>query len=728
MDSQLPTMDSQPISAEDEQEDKPSGRANLEKMETLFASDGAFAHYIKGYQPRAAQIAMAAEIDSRIQAPEDSADLVIEAGTGIGKTLSYVVPAILSDKKILIATATRYLQDQLYARDLIGACAALGIKCDKALLKGRASYLCWQRMEQAVPSKKQSIQRLHDLRQWASQSRHGDLDKYDGGDIDSELRTSITSTTDNCLGRQCDFYNDCFVYKARKQAMQAQLIVTNHHLVLNHIQARDQGWGELLPEVDVCIFDEAHKLLSVASDVYTTSISTSVLHETYRELKNALANENDASATTMISVCEQALEKINQLLFQFTHELQEGAPPADDWGAAPRRSSQAVLQEIENETDFDLNAALQKSDLREAVQELINKTGDLLNVMQDKSEIGDNISRLSRRVASAIEQLQQIFDSCLNERTDVVSYFRLQAQSVQLSMIPFDFSQIFSQQIKQLCTVAIYTSATLKTYHGFEYFTKQLGLLDAKCLSFASEFNYQEQSILWLPDRRLGLIQQQPDPDEPCRVQDMKQSGRKRHVIDLIQAIAPILTKVSGRSMILLTSRQALQYAKKELRSLNLPMEIFVQGDQPSSVLMNRFLQEQPAVLLGLATFWEGVDIKGSNLVFLVIDKLPFDPPYTPVNLKRSQFMQRQQQDFFSDYLLPKAILRLKQGVGRLIRDLNDYGIIAVADPRLVSKNYGRLFLESIPAFHRTHAFTEVMEFADNHCVLPPPESNPPSV
>ena len=630
----------------------------------LLDAGGPFESVLSGFAPRQEQLQLAAAIEKTIRT---GGTLVAEAGTGIGKTLSYLVPVLNGRERTIISTGTKTLQDQLYFRDLPMVKKALGSTLKTALLKGRANYLCLYRMEQArkdgrLPSR-ESITELEAIRQWAPSSVDGDLSISSVIAEDSELWPMVTSTTDNCLGSDCPDFEACFVANARREAQEADVVVVNHHLLFADMAIKHSGFGEVLPGASVFIVDEAHQAPETASQFFSASLSTRQVSDLCRDLLAEAAETSGGMAVVRDEVahCRQILRE-----FQLAcHDHLEDRGTWDDM--------------------------LNRSAVRSALQLLVSAVAGL-------KPAADSLQGASRGMDACLQRLAEVlahFDHLDKAVPDTeVRWFERRGKGVSIHTTPLDISNLFSSFCEQLDAAWVFTSATLSVNGGFDHFIRQLGLQDADTLNLDSPFDYENQALMWLPPDL-------PEPREPS------------FVPELLKQVRPVLKASKGRAFMLFTSHRALRQAA-ELLSGTIDHPLFVQGEMPRSMLLEAFREAGDGILLGSASFWGGVDVMGEALSLVIIDKLPFAPPNDPVMVARSNVLRQHGGNPFMELFLPQAVIALKQGAGRLIRDVNDRGVLVICDKRLNSKGYGSVFLESLPPMRQTPDREQVVEFFKN--------------
>lgn len=621
--------------------------------------------------PRAAQQQMAEAVAQTIS---ENHKLVVEAGTGIGKTFAYLMPALDSGKRVIISTGTRHLQDQLYNQDLPVVRDALKVSVQSALLKGRANYLCLHRLEVAASEGQQRTRQqrsdLELIRAWSGRTRSGDIARLAEIPEDSPLWPKVTSTVENCLGQECGYYQDCFVVRARRTAMDADIVVINHHLLFADMLLREEGFGELLPGVDVIIVDEAHQLPEVASLFFGITVSSHQLHDLVRDTRV----EHLREAGDMADLPEAA-QQLETALQKFRLAL----------GTGDRRAPWTEIAD--------------KHQVVEALQGLKTVLAGLVDWLALAAERGKGLDSCWQRGKALAERLDLLLEMPAGE---YVFWFELRRRSFRLNLTPLDIAPAFSKSLETLPDTWVFTSATLAVSSSFSHFTARLGLEDANTLQLDSPFNYKKNALVYLPAAM-------PEPADP---------GYTRAVVDTAR---DILEASRGRAFLLFTSHAALQEAAVELQdSVDYPL--LVQGTAPRSDLLKQFRELGNAVLLGTSSFWEGVDVRGSALSCVIIDKLPFASPGDPVLQARIYAMRARGKNPFVEYQLPHAVITLKQGVGRLIRDINDRGVLVLCDPRLRSKSYGRVFLNSLPDMPVTQDIDAVHEFyAGMDCVVSQP-------
>ena len=630
-------------------------------LERLFADGGPLATQIPGYRLRPQQLELAQTI---LEAIEQAAPLVAEAGTGTGKTLAYLAPALLAGGKVLVSTGTKTLQDQLYERDLPAVRAALASGAVRALLKGRANYVCLHRLERATAEARlggrEEAAQLRRIGRFAAQSASGDRAELPGVPDDAPVWQHATSTRENCLGQECPRYQDCFVMKARRGALAADVVVVNHHLFFADVVLRDEGVAELLPSCNTIIFDEAHQLPDTARLFFGESVSTGRLTELARDARLELlaaggaVPEFDALAGRM----DKAARDL-RLAFDIENARLSWAQ------AAARPQFGAALGALE--------AGL--STFAAALEAQAERSEGLASCARRAQEARATLARLA-----AVEGAQQ------------VRWVEVFGHALQLHLTPLSSADLFRRLLEEQPRAWIFTSATLSVGEDFSHFKGELGLGEAAARSWPSPFDFARQALLYVP-RDMPA-----DPNDPAFTEAV------------VNAALPVLEASRGRAFMLFSTLRALRRAHELLRDRT-DFPLLVQGTGSRSELLSRFRALGNAVLLGSASFREGVDVRGEALSVVIIDKLPFAPPDDPVLAARIEALKARGGNPFTEFQLPQAILQLKQGAGRLIRDQTDRGVLMLCDPRLYSRPYGRLVRASLPPMKPTRELTEVREF-----------------
>ncbi len=619
---------------------------------------GPFVARIPGFAPRAEQQAMARAVEAAIA---DGQTLVCEAGTGTGKTFAYLVPALRSERRVIISTGTRNLQDQLFHRDLPMVRDALGVSVRAVLLKGRANYLCLHRLATTLadgrfPTRAQAAQ-LQAVSAWSRRTRSGDIAELEEIPENWPAWPRVTSTADNCLSQECPSFTECFLHRARRAAQEADVVVVNHHLLFADMTLKEQGFGELLPEAEVVIVDEAHQLPATAMSYFGQQLTSRQLTELARDSR--AERVRDAPEASDLEPRIDALEKaVRDFRLAF--------------GAEPRRGA------WERE----------RGALEPALAELRGSLDALGGALRGQAARGKGLESCWRRAEELTERLAWVGGEA---QAGWVRWFELSARGFALHATPLDVSEAFQAHMLAAQRVWVFTSATLAVDGAFEHFAEGLGLETYGAERWGSPFDYARQSLLYLPS---GL----PDPASP---------GYTARVVEVAREV---VEASRGRAFLLFTSHRALREAAERL-SEELPYPLLVQGEAPKLELLRRFRAAGNAVLLGTNSFWEGVDVRGEALSCVVIDRLPFASPGDPVTEARIAELRAEGHNPFLDYQLPQAVLALKQGAGRLIRDSSDRGVLVLCDPRLRARSYGRAFLASLPPMPLTDDPDQVRRF-----------------
>jgi ATP-dependent DNA helicase DinG len=626
----------------------------------VFDERGPLAGTVAGFKLRPQQLEMARAIHD---AMARTGVLVAEAGTGTGKTFAYLVPALLAGGKVIVSTGTKTLQDQLFDRDLPAVRAALAIGASAALLKGRANYVCLYRLRRAAEqgqfaSKEEAFQ-LRRIARFAAISASGDRGDLADVPEDAPVWAHATSTRENCLGQACPDYGDCFVMRARRNALAADVVVINHHLFFADVVLRDEGVSELLPACNTVVFDEAHQLPETARLFFGETLSSAQLVDLARDARAELRSAGGASPE---------VERLASRLDKSARDLRLV------FGEAPVRLAWAQ--------------ALHVPGFPEALHSLQRALKALRHPLELQAERSEGLESCARRLGIAAATLARMRET---EPLEEVRWVEVFAHAVRLHTTPLSSAELFSRQMDDHPRAWIFTSATLAVGEDFGHFTRELGLAQAAARRWASPFDFARQALLYLPK---GLP---PDPNDAAFTDAV------------IEAALPVLQASGGRAFLLFTTLRALRRAHERLKSSRFPL--LVQGTGSRSELLARFRQLGNAVLLGAQSFWEGVDVRGEALSVVVIDKLPFAPPDDPVLAARIESIRARGGNPFTELQLPQAVLSLKQGAGRLIRDETDRGVLMLCDPRLAAKAYGREILKSLPPMKLTRDLAEVKGF-----------------
>ena len=631
-------------------------------MSDLLGEFGPFAQLIDGFQPRPQQQAM---LQAVLEALKTQATAVIEAGTGVGKTFAYLAPALLCDERVIISTGSKTLQDQLYHKDLPLVRKALKSSSKTALLKGRANYLCLHRLkitqsEGRLPDKK-SVVWLRRIGDWSGLTRTGDAAELSAVPRDAEIWQRVTSTTENCIGAECSDYQECFVVKARRAAQEADIVVVNHHLFFADLAIKEEGFGELLPLANVVVLDEAHQLPEIASSFFSDTFSSRKLQDWKRDtLLEVLANASDMpDLRDQLDVLEKAVLDLRLAM----DTPGQRAP----WARICHKPA------------------------------IVEHVGLLTASMEQLAVLLELASSRSKGLQACYERLleqQACLQRLQNPPAETVQWFETFTRGFALTSTPLDVAVPFKKCMAELPCSWVMTSATLAVGQSFEHFNQRMGLDNATTLQLDSPFDYWRNALLYLPSRL-------PEPQD---------SG---FISALVDAAVPVIEACGGRTFMLFTSYRALNEAAELLQD-RIDFPLLIQGESTPRDMIDRFRELGNAVLLGTASFWEGVDVRGDALSCVIIDKLPFAAPTDPVMEARLESIRQRGGNPFGEYQIPQAVITLKQGVGRLIRDQTDRGVLMICDTRLRTRSYGKVFLDSLPRMPRTQKLEIVERFFEN--------------
>ena len=642
----------------------------LDDIDALLGADGPFARELPNFAPREAQQLMARAVQQAIAGRET---LIAEAGTGTGKTFAYLVPALLSGERVIISTGTKTLQDQLYFRDLPKVRSVLDARVKTALLKGRANYLCLYRLDQTVREgatfERTQAAQLATIRAWSARTRRGDRMELAEVPEESPLWPRVTSTPENCLGVECPFFDDCHVVKARREAQEADIVVVNHHLLFADLALKQKGFGEILPGASAFILDEAHQIPELAGQFFSQSVSARQLTELAQDALTECSGVTGAIGLLLEPV-EALQDAVRRLRLAMDTLPQRGA-----------------FQQLE-----------ERAGVSEALHDMRELLATLVELLASQAERSRGFTNLHERAATFADRLDRIVETHRRERQGNVRWYEHYPRGFALYATPLDLAAPMCTLREHTQAAWIHTSATLSVAGDFGHFARQLGLDEPQTLSLESPFDYARQALCYLPP---------PLPDPNARDYTEK----------VIEAVLPVLHASRGRAFLLFTSHRALRRAAELLQD-KVPWPLFVQGTAPRPRLLEEFRASGHGVLLGAASFWEGVDVVGEMLSVVVIDKLPFAAPDDPVLMARLEALEQSGINPFMGWQVPNAVIALKQGAGRLIRDVHDRGVLVLCDPRLSSKGYGRLFLASLPPMPRTRELTDVQAFFDGEKIV----------
>ena len=639
----------------------------------IFGPQGPLQAALPGFRARSQQAHMAERVAFAL---ESRSALIVEAGTGTGKTFAYLVPALLSAARVLISTGTRALQDQLFTKDLPLVAAALGRPARVAVLKGRANYLCHHRLSQAqaqldLQGHAGSDRALERVRRWSLSTRSGDLAEVRGLSDSHPIWPSVTSTRDNCLGVHCEEFSRCHVAAARRAAQEADIVIVNHHLLLADLVLKEDGFGDILGSADALILDEAHQLPDLAMQFLGASVSSrrieSVLKGVRMELEPAAQSHGLTSSAA--AALNRLLDDVEESLRALSVALPQGAARMA-WSEVPGQFCDCAMELAQSLhlLESELGAAAAETSL---------------------AQLGERAGELAGALAGIATA----------ETTEGARTVETTARGFALSLLPFDIAERFQTLVRARRCAWVFTSATLSVGDDFSHFSQRLGFDDAAELKIESPFDYARQSLLYLPP---GL----PNPASPGYTEAV------------IATALPLLEASQGGAFVLFTSHRALARGAVLLRAHwgeSTPHRIYVQGEAPRERLLDDFRTDGNGVLLGTTSFWEGVDVKGDALRLVIIEKLPFGSPEDPLVKARIEHLQMQGGNAFRDYQLPEAALALKQGVGRLIRSEDDFGAVVICDPRLSTKGYGKVFLMALPPMRVTRLEKDTLSFLRKH-------------
>lgn len=634
-----------------------SGLASLNKV---FDQDGLLSEVISGYQPRQSQLELA---NGFLDVIGNQQLLIAEAGTGTGKTFAYLIPAILSGKKSIISTGTKNLQEQLFHRDLPVVIKALKPSIQVALLKGRANYLCTYRLRlnrnSASVSDKKILTDFTRVSDWANQTKSGDIGELTTVNEQSGVFPLVTSTVDNCLGKDCPDFEDCYLAKARKKAQQADLVVINHHLYFADLAVKDTGFGEILPDSEVMVFDEAHQLPEIACEYFGERFASRQMIELGKDVQLEYRTELK-DVKQLGKAAERLIHAAQDFRLQFPIDPEKG-----NWRIKG--------------ADIDMQSEI------EHLTQAIEFAYQVIKTCVSRTKGIDSCFDRCVQLKTVLEKVNQL------DMQDVSLWYETTPRHFSLNMTPLSIADKFSNIMSDKEQAWLMTSATLSVGGGFEHFTKQLGLVDYQKLILPSPFDYPNQSMMLVP-------RYFPEPNDKSVAKALAELA-----VELVDA-------AKGRTFLLFTSHRMMNLMAQMLeRRIDNP--ILVQGTTGKRILLEQFVKKDKAVLLATGSFWEGVDVRGDALKCVLIDKLPFAAPDDPLIQAKIENCKRQGRDAFAEIQLPQAVITLKQGAGRLIRDVKDKGVLVICDPRLVSRHYGQIFIDSLPDMARTRSLDQALAF-----------------
>ena len=670
-----------------ESRDELAVRLARARVAAAFAPGGALAGAISGFAPRDSQRDLALAVFDTIA---ERGTLVAEAGTGTGKTFAYLVPALAAGGKVLISTGTKALQDQVFGKDLAAVCAALGSDVEVALLKGRQNYVCLQRMArteaEGMLASRQDVQHLRSIVKFAQTTARGDRAELSSVPENAPIWLSVTSTRENCLGQECPRFDDCFVMKARRNALAADVVVVNHHLFLADLALRDDAVRDFLPTADTVILDEAHQLPKIAADFFGSGWSLAQLADLVRDVRAiGLARAADGASWVALTQSIEAVARELRLVL-----AEAGMRPGQRLAIDRISERVRLVQQLDalvaahvaligalkanSDRDLELDALLPRTD---ALRAQVSAWAESLRALAAPAAVGDD-----PRHASGAD--------------DTVRWIALSQYGAQFQATPLAPGESFARVREQQPQAWILTSATLTLANRFDAFLAEIGLPDATTRRWDSPFDFPQQGLLYLP---------QPMPS-PLAADFAEQVG----------ALAwPLIEASHGRAFMLCSTLRAVDRVadalRRQMQRAGVDLPLLVQGTSTRPALLDEFRRAGNAVLVGSVSFWEGIDVRGEALSLVVIDKLPFAPPDDPVVEARLKRLRALGRNGFTEYQLPQAVTLLKQGVGRLIRDERDRGVLMILDDRLLTKSYGKTVLASLPPFSRTRSLEQACDF-----------------
>ena len=650
--------------------------ASAEAIDKILGPQGSLSKAIVGFEFRPSQLKLAKLVQKALR---QESKAVIEAGTGTGKTMGYLVPIVLSEKKTVISTGTKNLQEQIFQKDIPLLSGALGREIHAVMMKGRKNYLCRYRFDQhflhpfLLKTEFDHVRRI--LQKWIEQSEFGDRAELDWLKDEDHLWDSMSSTSDQCVGTDCMFYEDCFLNRLRQSAAQAELIIVNHHLFFADLMVKKQGFGEIIPRFEAVVFDEAHALEDIATTYFGRSLSTSQLLDLVSDAEKEIAE-----------LPNQEKKKVRKHL---------------DWIRAGAEHLWDLLREGE-----------EKSRLADESLEELEKGACLeikkgLDFIHGKSGFSDEDSPVLHSLANRAHELRNSMDRILaSSDADWLRWYEKRKKTVVLHASPLDISQSMKEHLYEKGGPLVFTSATLSTHGHFEYFRSRMGLLEDVLQGiYPSHFDFESNALFYVPT------------DLPLPTDPLFAANVSRRVLEILDITA-------GRALVLFTSHNNLNAVHRLLQG-RIPYTLFKQGDAPKSLLLEKFRTDTHSVLLATGSFWQGVDVPGEALSCLIVDKLPFESPGDPLVAARIDRIRGQSGNPFMDYQLPAAIIALKQGLGRLIRKSTDRGVLSVLDVRMMTSRYGRFFIESLPRMPLVHDLQAIRRFfhpSPNSDPLLPPE------
>ena len=629
----------------------------------ILGPEGLLAKTLPGYEHRDSQIFMSIFIK---QAIDEKFFTLIEAGTGTGKTFGYLIPIILSGKKTVISTGTKNLQEQIFYKDIQLLFNAGVPKVDIIMMKGRQNYLCLYKFHQtflqnSLSSKKNSI--YHQLEEWINTTEFADREELHWLSDDTALWNTLSSNSESCLSSECPFLGDCFISRLRYRAAKARIIIVNHHLLSAELKIRKQGFGEIIPRFQTILFDEAHSFEDIATAQLGERLSSNqfaALAEDCIKILPCLENKNSKPMSQAISALKANSIRFNDFFSSYHENIEKNIIPSE--------LKENLFIEIFEPIKKDLNIIIEESEY------LIDSDPDFLNISLRSKTIFESISR---------------FENTPEKKW--LSWYEKNSRSVAIYAAPLNIASSMQELLYDKVESAIFTSATLSTAGDFSFIKERLGLQDTVDKIYPPHFDLKKQALVFVP-------------------QDMPEPSHAHFVSKLTDLIRKILLISNGRALILFTSYRNLHLVHNKLNG-EIPYKIFVQGEAPKSILLENFRKNINSVLLATSSFWEGIDVPGSSLSCVILDKLPFDSPGDPIIAARIEMLKADGKNPFMDYQIPSAILHLRQGFGRLIRTSSDRGVVAIMDRRIITARYGSLFIDSLGPVPISHNIDDINVF-----------------
>jgi ATP-dependent DNA helicase DinG len=634
-------------------------------IEAVLGPQGLLARSLPGFEFRSSQLQMAREIENALR---ERISAIVEAGTGTGKTFGYLVPLILGDRKAVVSTGTKNLQEQIYFKDLPLLSETTGLKIDATIMKGRKNYLCRQRYHQVFAQATLADKALEERRRlmeaWIPKTRFADRAELSWLADDDTLWDYLSSSSEQCLGSNCLFMEECFLNRLRRRAAQSKLIIVNHHLFFADMKVKQGGFGEIIPRFQAAVFDEAHNIEETATAYFGETLSTRQLNELVGDLKKEVQRRRGAG--------KSRLQKHLNAIRNATANLRNLFETTDAKGRLDKETIARIAQGPGRDIAKGLQYIAGNPGLREA----------------ERPEI--------QGLALRAEELGILLENILKEReSGWLNWYEKRKHSLALHASPLNVAGQLQKLLYSKVRSAVFTSATLSTNGNFDYIRARLGIpADTAEGLFPSHFNYRANTLLYLPKDL-----------PPPTAQHFGSAAAER--------ILQILRETAGRALVLFTSYHNLHVVHRYLRG-KLPYSVFRQGDKPRSIMLDHFRRDIHSVLLATGSFWQGVDVPGESLSCLIVDKLPFDSPGEPLVAARIDAIREEGGNPFLEYQVPSAIISLKQGLGRLIRKASDRGMLSVLDIRLLTSRYGRLFLNSLPPIPVSHDLNDIRRFFDD--------------